>query len=326
MKAIIITESGGPEVLKIQERPEPLPLAGEVLIKVMAAGINRPDIYQRKGKYPPPSGVPADIPGLEVAGTVIKTGAQSRWKSGDPVCALISGGGYAEYCVAPESQCLPVPENLSFAGAASLPETFFTVWSNVFDRAKLKAGDDFLVHGGSSGIGVAAIQLAKQMGARIFTTAGTDEKCSFCEELGASAAINYNNNDFKELILDKTKGNGVDVILDMIGGSYTASNLEILKPEGRLVYINAMKGSQVNINLSLIMQKRLTLTGSTLRARDEAFKGAIARQLEEKVWPLLKSEKIKPIVYKTFPFEQVSEAHHLMESSAHLGKIILTFD
>lgn len=320
---MIISQSGNAEVLQLQERPQPVPVFGEVLIKVAATGINRPDIAQRKGHYPAPKGTSADIPGLEIAGTIIKAGPESRWKAGDKVCALVAGGGYAEYCAVPEGQCLPIPENLSFAEAASLPETFFTVWSNVFDRGQLKSGERFLVHGGTSGIGVAAIQLAKAFGAKVFCTAGSDEKCRFCEKLGAEA-INYKTSHFKELILNATNGKGVNVILDMIGGDYTPDNLEILSEEGRLVLINTMKGHQANINLSLIMVKRLFITGSTLRARDSAFKSAIARKLEEKVWPLIAAGKIKPVVFKTFPLDKAADAHQLMESSKHMGKIVLT--
>ena len=273
MKAIVITKPGGPEVLQLQERPEPRPAPGEVLINVFAAGINRPDIAQRKGHYPPPPGAPSDIPGLEIAGIVVEAGKDcSTWKTGDKVCALVAGGGYAEYCTVPEGQCLMIPENLSFAEAASLPETFFTVWSNVFDRGKLAPGETLLVHGGSSGIGVAAIQLAKAWGASVYVTAGTEEKCSFCEKLGAEKAINYKTERFKDIVTKITVGKGVDVILDMIGGDYTPDNLDVLAEEGRLVLINFMKGNETTIRLSRIMRKRLTITGSTLRARDTAFK------------------------------------------------------
>ncbi len=324
MKAIVITEPGGPEVLKVQERPMPSPERGELLIKVFAAGVNRPDVAQRKGHYPPPKGASPDIPGLEVAGIVEASGQDcTTWKAGDKVCALVSGGGYAAYCTVPEGQCLRIPANLSFEEAASLPETFFTVWSNVFDRGLLKPGEKLLVHGGSSGIGVAAIQIAKAWGARVYVTAGTDEKCSYCEKLGAEKAINYKTQNFKEEIKRITSSQGVDVILDMIGGDYTPDNLESLAGEGRLVLINFMKGDETKIKLSLVMRKRLTITGSTLRARDAAFKSSIAKKLREQVWPWLDAGRVKPIVHKTFPLEEAAEAHRLMESSNHIGKIVL---
>jgi len=326
MKAIVITQPGGPEVLQLTDRPKPVIANDEVLIKVMAAGINRPDVFQRKGNYPPPAGAPADIPGLDVAGTVIEVGkAVTRWKPGDRVCALVASGGYAEYCKAPEGQCLPVPASLSFPEAASLPETFFTVWSNVFDRGSLQPGESLLVHGGSSGIGVAAIQMAKALGSTVYTTAGSDDKCSFCEQLGANKAINYKTADFKEGIKALTNGAGVNVILDMIGGDYMPGNIDSLAIEGRLVMINAMDGREVQLDLGKVMAKRLIITGSMLRSRDTAFKAAIAQNLEQKTWPLLSSGKIRPIVYKTFDAGEAAEAHKLMESSTHTGKIVLTF-
>lgn len=322
MKAIVIKKPGAPEVLQIAERPIPEPKAGEVLIKVQAAGINRPDVAQRKGNYPPPPGASVDIPGLEVAGVVqeIADGC-SRFREGDKVCALLTGGGYAEYCVVPEGQCLPIPGTLSFVEAASLPETFFTVWSNVFDRGRLKPGEKLLVHGGSSGIGVAAIQLATVWGAEVFVTAGSEEKCRFCKDLGARAAINYKTQEFSEVI--KSATNGVDVILDMVGGDYTPLNLNLLNEDGRLVFINFMRGDETTIRLSQIMRKRLEITGSTLRPRNTAFKVAIATKLEEVVWPWLELKKVKPIIFRTFPLELASEAHRLMESSNHIGKIVL---
>ncbi len=324
MKAIVITKPGGPEVLAIQERPKPSLNNGEVLVKVFAAGVNRPDVSQRKGNYPAPSGASPDIPGLEIAGVVEALGKDcTRWKPGDKVCALVAGGGYAEYVAVPQGQCLPVPDNLSFAEAASLPETFFTVWTNVFDRGKLKPGESFLVHGGSSGIGVTAIQLAKVHGATVYTTAGTDEKCAFCESLGAEKAVNYKKEKFRDVIKRVTNNKGVDVILDMIGGDYTQDNLDILSEEGRLVLINFMKGNETTLKLSSIMLKRLTITGSTLRARDTMFKSNIAAALERNVWPWLINGKVKPVVYKTFPLEQAMAAHQLMESSEHIGKIVL---
>jgi NADPH:quinone reductase len=327
MKAIIITQPGAPEVLQIVERPKPVCAAKEVLVKVAAAGINRPDIAQRKGNYPPPANAPQDIPGLEIAGTIAEVGADvTRWKVGDKVCALVIGGGYAEYCNVPEGQCLPIPENLSFIEAASLPETFFTVWSNVFDRGQLKPGESLLVHGGSSGIGVAAIQMANAMGSTVYITAGSDEKCKFCEDLGATKAINYKTENFRDEIIKLTNNKGVDVILDMIGGDYTPLNLQSLADEGRLVMINMMKGKDVAIDLALVMRKRLNITGSMLRSRDVAFKSAIAQNLEKHIWPLLASGKIKPIIYKVFLAGQAPGAHQLMESSEHIGKIVLDFE
>ncbi|WP_295653925.1 NAD(P)H-quinone oxidoreductase [uncultured Mucilaginibacter sp.] len=325
MKAIIIPQPGGPEVFEIGQCPTPQPAAGEVLIKVAAAGINRPDIAQRKGIYPPPPGA-SDIPGLEIAGTITALGeGVERWHIGDKVCGLVSGGGYAEYCTIPEGQCLPIPENLSLAEAASLPETYFTVWSNVFDRAKLLPGETLLVHGGTSGIGVAAIQMAKALGSTVYITAGSDEKCKFCEQLGATKAINYKTENFRDAIKLLTGSKGVNVILDMVGGDYTPDNIKSLGYDGRLVVISALKGKDATIDLNLITHKRLTITGSALRVRDVAFKSAIARNLEQHIWPLLASGQIKPVLYKTFPFGDVAGAHRLMESSEHIGKIVLTF-
>lgn len=326
MRSIIITQPGPPEVLQLADRPRPQPQAGEVLVKVAAAGVNRPDVAQRKGNYPPPPGASTEILGLEIAGTIIEIGADAnRWKVGDRVCALVIGAGYAEYCAVPAGQCLPVPANITLIEAASLPETFFTVWSNVFDRAKLQKGESLLVHGGSSGIGVAAIQMAKALGSSVYVTAGSDEKCAFCESLGADKAINYKTQNFKEEILHITQNKGVDVILDMIGGNYTPDNLLCMADEGRLVQINSMQGREVKVDLALVMRKRLSITGSMLRSRDVAFKTAIAQSLEKYIWPFLESGQIKPIVYKTFPAEQVVKAHQLMESSNHMGKIVLAF-
>ena len=326
MKAIIITQPGPPEVLQIADRPTPSIAANEVLVKVMAAGVNRPDVAQRKGNYPPPEGAPKDIPGLEIAGVITETGPNvQRWKVGDKVCALVIGGGYAEFCKVPQGQCLPVPENLSFAEAASLPETFFTVWSNVFDRAKLQPGESLLVHGGSSGIGAAAIQMATALGSTVYVTAGSEEKCTFCEQLGAVKAINYKTENFSEAIWQLTNGKGVNVILDMVGGDYTTPNINCLANDGRLVLINSMKGKDVQVDLSAVMRKRLNITGSMLRPRDTEFKSAIAKSLEKHIWPLLASGKIKPVVYKAFPASEASKAHELMESSEHMGKIILNF-
>ncbi|MCQ6960894.1 NAD(P)H-quinone oxidoreductase [Mucilaginibacter aquariorum] len=327
MKAITITQPGGPEVLQLTEKPVPAYTANEVLVKVMAAGINRPDVAQRKGNYPPPAGSSKDIPGLEIAGIITAVGADvKRWRVGDKVCALVIGGGYAEYCNAPEGQCLPVPDNLSFAEAASLPETFFTVWSNVFDRAILQPGESLLVHGGSSGIGVAAIQMATALGSTVYVTAGSTEKCKFCEDLGAAKAINYNEENFSEAINKLTNGRGADVILDMIGGDYTPLNIRSLASEGRLVLINSMKGKTAEVDLSEVMRKRINITGSMLRARDVEFKSAIAQNLEKHIWPLLASGKIKPVIYKIFPAAEASKAHQLMESSEHMGKIMLSFE
>jgi NADPH2:quinone reductase len=307
--------------LQLQERPIPVPTDREVLIKVMAAGVNRPDVAQRKGSYPPPPGTSQDIPGLEVAGIITKVGKHCvRYQIGDAVCALVSGGGYAEYCIAPEGQCLPVPENLSFEDAASLPETYFTVWSNVFDRGRLRPGESVLVHGGSSGIGVAAIQMIRKYGAKVLVTAGSDEKCEVCKQLGADVAINYKTQNFKDVI--RTTIGKVDIVFDMIGGDYTADNLDVLAEDGRLVLINFMRGDEVKIKLSQVMRKRLTITGSTLRAREVSFKSEIASNLEHNVWPWLSSGQIKPVIFKIFPLEAAA-AHALMESSDHVGKIML---
>jgi len=320
MKAIVITAPGEPEVLQLQERQKPQPKPNEVLIRVKAAGINRPDVFQRKGNYPPPANVPQDVPGLEVAGIVEETGAEvTQWKTGDAVCALLGGGGYAEFAVVDARHCLPVPTNWSFTEAASLPETVFTVWHNVFQRGKLKSGETFLVHGGSGGIGITAIQLAKAFGAEIYTTVGSDDKCKACEDLGAKRSINYKKEDFEEVLKDI----GVDVILDMIGGDYILKNIHLLKPDGRLVYINAMKGGKAEIDVTEIMRKRLTLTGSTLRNRDAVFKAQLSAAIKENVWPVVEAGKFKPVIYKTFKLEDAAAAHRLMESSEHIGKIVL---
>lgn len=326
MKAVVITQPGSPSVLQIGERPKPGCGTNEVLVKVIAAGVNRPDVKQREGKYPPPPDAVQDIPGLEISGIVVETGtAVTQWTIGDKVCALVTGGGYAEYCSAPEGQCLPVPEGLSFIEAASLPETFFTVWSNVFDRANLKGPETLLVHGGSSGIGVTAIQMAKALGHPVYVTAGSDEKCRFCEQLGATKAINYKTESFVNVIKQLTNGKGVNVILDMIGGDYTPGNIQSLAVEGRLVMINTMKGKDAQVDLSQVMVKRLVITGSTLRARDVAFKATIAQNLQKNIWPLLALGQIKPVIYKVFKAEEAAQAHELMESSEHTGKIVLSF-
>jgi putative PIG3 family NAD(P)H quinone oxidoreductase len=322
--AIEIKEPGGPEVLVPVERPKPVPAAGELLIKVAAAGINRPDVFQRRGRYPPPPGA-SDIPGLEIAGTVEAIGAGvADWPVGSAVCALVAGGGYAEYCTAPAPQCLPVPRGLDFVVAAAIPETFFTVWTNVFERGRLASGESLLVHGGSSGIGTTAIQLARARGARAFATAGSAEKCAACERLGAEQCVNYRDGDFVAAIKSATGGRGVDVILDMVGADYFARNLDVLAVDGRLVEIATLTGVKGEINIQTIMQRRLTITGSTLRARAVAEKGAVAAAVRREVWPLLESGAVKPIVFKTFPLRQAADAHRLMESSAHIGKIVLT--
>ena len=323
MRAIEITQPGKPEVLQLCERPMPVLKAGEVLIKVHAAGINRPDVLQRMGKYPVPPGA-SDLPGLEVAGEIVDGDlADSGFRKGDLVCALVQGGGYADYCAAPLGQCLPVPEGLSALEAATLPETYFTVWSNVFDRARLAEGESLLVQGGSSGIGVTAIQLAKALGHRVFATAGTDDKCRAVEALGADRGINYRDEDFVAVIKELTGGKGVDVILDMVAGDYVAREIDCLADDGRLVVIALLGGSRANIDMGQVLRRRLHVTGSTLRPRPVAFKAAIAAQLREHAWPLFAQGKIKPVVHKVFPLAQAAEAHALMESSTHVGKIVL---
>ncbi len=324
MKAIAITAPGGPDVLQLTEIATPEPGPGEILIKVEAAGVNRPDTFQRMGFYAPPPGSP-DTPGLEVAGKVVALGAgASQWKIGDPVCALVGGGGYAEYCVAHESHALPVPHGFNAIEAAGLPETFFTVWTNVFERGALKGGETFLVHGGSSGIGTTAIQLAKFFGARVFTTAGSPEKCAACLELGAEAAFNYKTQDFVAEVKALTDNRGVDVLLDMVGGDYISRNIDAMARDGRIVSIAFLNGSTAEVNFMPVMLKRLTLTGSTLRPRSIAEKAAIAEALHEKVWPLLSSGRVKPLIDATFPLADAAKAHTLMEKSTHIGKIILT--
>lgn len=323
MTVIEITEPGGPEKLVLSYRPLPQPGPGEVLIKVASAGVNRPDCLQRQGGYPPPPGA-SDIPGLEVAGTVVSLGeGTERWQLGDHVCALLTGGGYAEYCTAPEPQCLPIPAGLSLQQAAALPETFFTVWSNVFDRASLQPGETLLVHGGTSGIGTTAIQLASALGSRVFTTVGGADKQQICLDLGAERVINYHEEDFVQVIKTSTNSRGVDVILDMVGGDYVQRNLSALAVEGRLVFIAFLRGAKMEVNLAPVMMKRLTITGSTLRARPVAHKAPIAKNLEEKVWPLLASGTIKPIIDRTFPLSEAASAHALMESNRHIGKLLL---
>jgi len=323
MIAIEISRFGGPEVLRPIERPTPALKPGEVLIKVAAAGVNRPDVSQRQGGYPPPPGA-SDIPGLEVAGTIEDLASDvSGWRRGDRVCALVAGGGYAEYCAAPAPQCLPLPGRLDFTHGAGIPETFFTVWTNVFDRGRLAAGEWLLVHGGTSGIGTTAIQLARARGARVIATAGSPEKCDACLHLGAEHAINYRAFDFVELSRQFTGGRGVDVILDMVGGDYVQRNLDALALEGRLVQIAFLSGATARVNLGPLLRQRLTLTGSTLRPRSVAEKGAIAEALRTEVWPLLENGSVEPVVYRTFPLGDAAEAHRVLESGEHIGKLIL---
>lgn len=321
MLAIAIREAGGPDVLVPQQIARPVPGNGQVLIKVVAAGVNRPDILQRTGGYPPPPGAP-HTPGLEVAGEVIATGEGiNRFQAGDQVCALVPGGGYAEYCLAAEDNCLPVPAGMSFIEAAGLPETYFTVWTNVFQRGHLTEGETFLVHGGTSGIGSTAIMLAKHFGAKVLATAGSDQKCADCLKLGAEVAINYRTHDFVEVM--KEQGLLADLVLDMVGGDYVARNFKVVAVEGRIVQIAFQKGSKLDIDLMPIMLKRLTLTGSTLRPGTVAQKAVIARELEAKVWPVLAAGKCRPVIYATFPLVKAAEAHQMMETSLHTGKIIL---
>jgi len=328
MKAIEITSFGAPDVLRLGERPVPVPGVGELLIRVSASGVNRPDVLQRTGNYPVPPGA-SDIPGLEVAGVIEQGDAQelarAGFKLGDRVCALVAGGGYAEFCMAPVGQCLPVPKGLSDVEAASLPETVFTVWSNVFDRGHLQKGETLLIQGGSSGIGVTAIQLAKAMGAQVIVTAGSDEKCAACLALGADHAINYKTHDFKDEVKRLTSGQGVNVILDMVAGSYVAKEIECLSEDGRLVIIAVQGGVKSEINAGLVLRRRLTVTGSTLRARPIAFKEAIAQACLKNVWPLIERGNIKPVIHSTFAAQDAFRAHALMESNQHVGKIVLTW-
>ncbi len=324
MRAIEISQPGGPEVLSLTTRPVPVPAAREILIKVAAAGVNRPDALQRAGAYAPPPDA-SDLPGLECAGEVVAVGEGcSRWNIGDKVCALLPGGGYAEYVKTPEDHALRVPNGLSMAEAAALCETYFTVWTNVFDRGRLQAGETFLVHGGSSGIGTTAIQLASQMGARVFATAGSAEKCAKCVELGAERAINYKDEDFVEVTGEMTGGRGLDLILDMVGGSYIPRNIKALALEGRLVMIAFLGGPKAELNFAQIMAKRLTVTGSTLRPQSVEAKARIAESLREKVWPLIDAGKIGPVMDSTFPLEDAADAHRRIESAGHIGKIVLT--
>ncbi|MCD6667063.1 MAG: NAD(P)H-quinone oxidoreductase [Hydrogenophaga sp.] len=328
MRAIEISRFGAPEVLRPTERPLPVAGAGEVLIRVRASGVNRPDVLQRSGAYPPPPGA-SDLPGLEVAG-VIESGdaaamAEAGLALGDRVCALVAGGGYAEYCVAPVGQCLPVPDGFDDVQAASLPETFFTVWSNVFDRGRLQPGETLLIQGGTSGIGVTAIQLAKAFGATVMATAGSDAKCAACLALGADHAINYRTQDFSAVAKELTGGQGVNVILDMVAGDYVAREVECLAEDGRLVIIAVQGGVKAELNAGLVLRRRLVITGSTLRPRPVAFKSAIARSLHDKVWPLLQQGGVKPVIHSTFDASRAAEAHALMETNQHIGKIVLTW-
>ena len=323
MKYVSIAEYGGPEVLKLSERGRPEPGGNQVLIKVSAAGVNRPDVLQRKGLYPPPAGA-SDIPGLEVAGEVVDTnGIFDAPKTGDHVCALLQSGGYAEYAVAEAGLCLPVPESLSLVEAAAIPETFFTVWSNVFDRGRLKPGESILIHGGSSGIGTTAIQMAKSFNATVIVTAGSDEKCHACTKLGADLAINYHTRDFVQECLAFTDNAGIDVILDMVLGEYLDRNIRIAAADGRIIIIAGLGGSRATANFQKLLVNRLTITGSTLRPRSIEFKTAIAEALKKNIWPLLENGQIRPVIDKTFPLEQAAEAHRLMESGEHIGKIVL---
>ncbi len=324
MTVIEITEPGAPEVLKPAQRPLPQPGPKDILIQVAAAGVNRPDCLQRQGSYLPPPGA-SDLPGLEVAGVVVARGDQARtWKLGDKVCALANGGGYAEYCAVPAGQCLPIPAGLDLLQAASLPETYFTVWSNVFERAGLRTGETFLIHGGSSGIGSTAIQLARAWGVRVFATAGSSEKLAFCQELGTERAINYREEDFVAVVKEATGGRGVDVILDMVGGDYVARNLKALAVEGRLTQVAFLKSAKMELNLMPVLLKRLTFTGATLRPRSNTEKALIARNLQRAVWPLFEQKRLRTVIHQTFPLAEAAKAHRLMESSQHMGKLVLT--
>lgn len=323
MKAIEIAAPGGPDVLRVVNRPVPDPRAGEVLVRVAAAGVNRPDIMQRQGKYPPPPGA-SDIPGLEIAGEVVATNGVGDVREGEQVCALVSGGGYASFCAVPAVQCLRVPRPLALTEAAAIPETFFTVWTNLFDRGRLQRGERALIHGGTSGIGTTALQLGRAFGATMFATAGSKEKCEACERLGAVRAIDYHHDDFVEAITHETGGDGVDVVLDIVGGEYLQRNLACLRLNGRLVQIGLMSESKSTVDLRPVLQKRLTITGSTLRARSAEEKGAIARALETNVWPLIERGEVRPVVHATFSLDDAAEAHRLLESGEVIGKVVLT--
>ena len=323
MTAIEITEPGPPEVLRPATRQTPRPGPGEVLVQVAAAGVNRADVMQREGRYPPPPGA-SDIPGLELSGTVVAAGdGVTDVAVGDDVCAIVTGGGYAEYCLVPAPQCLPIPASVSLRDAAALPEAYMTVWTNVFERGRLAAGETFLVHGGSSGIGTAAIQLAKCFGARVFATAGSAEKCQACAELGADVAINYREQDFVEAVREATDGRGADVILDMVGGAYLQRNVDALAIEGRLVIIALMEGTKAEANLATLMSRRLTITGSTLRARSVDQKAAIVAQLRANLWARMTAGELRPVIHATYPLTDAADAHRVMQSSTHIGKLLL---
>jgi NADPH:quinone reductase len=326
MKVVEIARPGGPAVLRPAERPIPAPAPGEVLIQVAAAGVNRPDLMQRMGKYPPPPGA-SDIPGLEVAGTVAAVApGVAGWASGDRVCALVAGGGYAEYCVAPAPQCLPIPAGLTPIEAAAIPETYFTVWTNLFDGGRLVAGETLLVHGGASGIGTTAIQLGRAFGARVLATAGSDARCAACERLGAERSINYRTSDFAEEVQQHTSGRGADVVLDIVGGPYLERNLATLAVGGRLVIIGLMRGARAEVSLLPVLQRRLTITGSTLRPRTVEQKGAIARALRQHVWPLLEQGRVRPVIHATFPLAKAADAHRALEAGEPVGKLVLTVE
>jgi putative PIG3 family NAD(P)H quinone oxidoreductase len=323
MKVVEISRFGPPDVLTLADRPDPVPAPGEVLIDVDAAGVNRPDVIQRYGKYPPPPGA-SDLPGLEVAGRIAALGeGATTWSIGDPVCALLAGGGYAERAAVPQEQVLPIPKGLSAIQAAAIPETFFTVWTNVFQRGKLASGESILIHGGTSGIGTTAIQLARAFGARVLTTAGSDEKCEAARKLGAELAFNYRTTDWAAEAKLATNGRGVDVILDIVGGEYIPRNLDLLAVEGRLLQIAFLKHARAELDFSIMMRKRAWITGSTLRPRTPAEKGAIARDLHQHVWPLLEQGVVAPVIHSTFPLAQAAEAHRVMEASTHIGKLVL---
>ena len=324
MRVVEVRKPGPPENLSVGQRPVPVPSTGEVLVRVAAAGVNRADVMQRYGNYPPPPGA-SDVLGLEVAGTVAALGERvTSWAVGDRLCGLVTGGGYAEYCVVPAPQCLPLPDTMDLVDGGALAEACLTVWTNVFERGRLREGESFLVHGGSSGIGTTAIQLARLSGARVFATAGSADKCAACNGLGAERAINYRDEDFSEVIKSATGGRGVDVILDMVGGAYVARNLDTLATDGRLVLIGLMRGATSEVNLAKLMSRRLTLTGSTLRSRTVAEKGAVVDAVRQHVWPWVSDGRFSPVIHARFPLEQANEAHRLMESSRHIGKILLT--
>jgi NADPH:quinone reductase len=322
MRAIEISAPGGPDVLRLVERPVPTPADGEVLVRVAAAGVNRPDIMQRMGKYPPPPGV-TDIPGLELSGEIVDSRGNTAFRDGAVICALVAGGAYAEYCAVPIEQCLPVPRGVALAHAAAIPETYFTVWTNLFDRGRLREGETVLIHGGTSGIGTTALQLARAFGATVIATAGSDDKCDACRSLGAQVAVNYNATDFVTEVRASTGGRGVDVILDIVGGDYLPRNLECLRMDGRLVQIGLIGGSRASLDLRSVLQKRLTITGSTLRPRSASEKGAIARELRQRVWPLLERGDVKPIVHAEYPFDRAADAHRELESGRVIGKVVL---